>query len=96
MSGNRNGRTQNVRPPPKILLDLSSRKIDCLRAALIVLHLEVDLLTFSQSAHSSLLDGGDVDEDVLATIIGSNETKTTGGVEEFYDTCRHYLLFQSS
>ena len=96
MSGNRNGRTQNVRPPPKILLDLSSRKIDCLRAALIVLHLKVDLLTFSQSAHSSLLDGGDVDEHVLATLIRGDETKTTCGVEELYDTCRHFRLFQSS
>jgi hypothetical protein len=68
---------------------LSGREIDGLRAALIVLNLEVDLLTFGQGAHSSLLNGRHVNEHVLAAIVRRNETETTGGVEELYGTSRH-------
>src|SRR3569833_2661667 len=42
------------------------------------------LLAFVQAGQARALDGGDVDEGVLRTIIRLDEAEALGGVEEFY------------
>src|SRR5689334_10454855 len=44
--------------------------------------LERDLLPFAQRGQAGALDGADMDEDVLRAIIGLDESKALGGVEE--------------
>ena len=56
-----------------------------------------DLLTFHDAVHTGALDSGNVDENVLAAIIGLNETKTLGCVEPLNGTCAHDdILLRSS
>jgi len=45
---------------------------------------EAELLAFLQIAHSSALDGGDVNEHILAAVVRLNEAKTLGGIEPFH------------
>src|SRR5207248_7324959 len=51
----------------------------------LVLH----LLTFREAAKSLHLDGGVVDEHVLAATVGSDEAVTLRVVEPLHGTCRH-------
>ena len=60
-----------------------------LAGAAIFLRVERDLLAFVQRAHSSALEGGRMDEHVLAAIIGLNETKAFLIVVEFDGTDLH-------
>jgi hypothetical protein len=46
-----------------------------------LLNFIADLLTFIEARQPRALDGADMDEDVLATIVGLNETKSLCGVE---------------
>jgi hypothetical protein len=46
--------------------------------------LEAELLAFLQIAHTGPLDGGDVNEHILAAIIRLNEAETLGGIEPFH------------
>lgn len=68
---------------------LSGLKVDGLRPARIALDLETDALPFRQVAEAGALDGGDVDEYVLGSIIRRDEAKTPSGIEEFHGTSLH-------
>src|SRR3569623_818831 len=52
-----------------------------------------DLLAFAEARKPGALDGGDVDEGVLAAIIRLDETEALGGVEEFHGTVGHLYAF---
>ena len=52
----------------------------------------LDLLTFLQGFLAGALDGGDVDEDVLAAIRRRDETITLSGVEPLHDSASHSAL----
>src|ERR1044071_1317332 len=43
-----------------------------------------DLLAFAEGRQARALDGGDVDERVLAAVIRLDEAEALGGVEEFH------------
>ena len=45
---------------------------------------EADLLVFGQTRQARCLNGGDMDEDVRAAIVGLDEAKALVGIEEFY------------
>jgi hypothetical protein len=64
-------------------------EVDCLWPARIALNLETDALPFRQVAEARALDGGDVDEYVLGSIIGRDEAKAPSGIEKFYGTSLH-------
>ena len=61
-------------------------------AALVLLEVIADLLVLVQRAHARLLDGGDVDERVLAAIIRLDEAKALGFVEKFHGAYWHSLI----
>ena len=48
-----------------------------------------DLLPFVESRQAGLFEGGDVDESVLAAVVGLNETKPLCGIEPLYGSSRH-------
>jgi hypothetical protein len=52
-------------------------------------HFELDLLTFFERLKAVHLDGGEVREQILATIVGRDETVALGVVEPLYRTCWH-------
>ena len=52
---------------------------------------ELDLLTFLQTAKTVGLDGGEVNENVLA-ILAAEKTITLGIVKPLYCSCFHVLL----
>ena len=54
---------------------------DGFQTLLALLDLHTDALVFSQRTDARTLDGGDVDENVLAAIVGSDEAEALGGVE---------------
>src|SRR3954453_17956608 len=54
---------------------------DGFQTLLALLDLHADALVFSQRADARTLDSGDVDENVLAAIVGSDEAEALGGVE---------------
>ena len=54
---------------------------DGFQTLLALLDLHADALVFSQRTDARTLDGGDVDENVLAAIVGSDEAEALGGVE---------------
>jgi len=53
--------------------------------------IELDLLTFLQAAKTVGLDGGEVNENVLA-ILAAEKTITLGIVKPLYCSCFHVLL----
>ena len=53
------------------------------------LKLEAQTLSFAQVADARTFDSGNVDEHVLAAVIGLNKTVTLGGVEPFNSTAGH-------
>jgi hypothetical protein len=76
---------------------LAKRPSGRLAGAAVLLDLEVDLLAFDQGGHASPLDGGDVDENVRAAIVGSDEAVTLGGVEPLDgSSCHFFCSFASA
>lgn len=64
-----------------------------LAAPRIALDLEAELLAFLDRAEACAFDGADVDEDILAAIIGLDEAEALGGVEPFHGAdCHKYSL----
>jgi len=55
-------------------------------------NLERDLLSLVEAAHSSTFDGADMDEHILAAVIGLNEAVAFLSVEELHGTLRHIVL----
>jgi hypothetical protein len=51
-----------------------------------------DLVAFVQGRQARAFNRGDVDEHVLAAVLGLNETKALGRVEPLNDTVRHLIL----
>jgi hypothetical protein len=49
-----------------------------------------DLLAFVEPLHAGALDSRDMDENVLAAIIGLDEAEALGTVEPFHCACRHH------
>jgi hypothetical protein len=60
-----------------------------LAAAAVLDDLERDLLAFRDGAHAGTLDSGDVDENVRAAIVGSDEAVALGRVEELHGSGVH-------
>ena len=60
-----------------------------LARALVRHEVELDLLAFRQVAHAGALDGADVDEGVLAAVVGLDETEALGGVKPFHGSHGH-------
>lgn len=51
-----------------------------------------DLITLVQARQTRAFNRGDVDEHVLAAVLGLNEAKALGRVEPLNDTVRHIIL----
>ena len=65
------------------------------RFSTVLLDLELDLLTFVERAQSGALDGGDVHEDIPASICGLNETIALLRVEPLHRSARHCRILRS-
>jgi hypothetical protein len=66
------------------------------RFSTVLLDLELDLLTFVERAQSGALDGGDMHEDIPASICGLNETIALLRVEPLHRAARHCRILQVS
>src|SRR3984885_9170009 len=66
-------------------------QIDGLGALRIGLNIEGNALALVQAAQACLLNGRNVNENVLATAFWSDETKSLGSVEKFHGSDRHLL-----
>ena len=83
--------------PSELKTECSSRRLASdaeiasgrLARALISDDLEVDLLTFIETAQASLLDSADMDEHVLATLIRLDEAVALCRVEPFHSSRSH-------
>jgi len=60
-----------------------------LAAPAVLLEFERDLLAFLQASEASALDRGDVDEDVIAALVGLDEAKAFLAVKPFYGSGSH-------
>jgi len=69
--------------------NLVTNNILCLRSFLALLNIELDLLTFCQALEAIALDGGEVYEHVVASVIRRNKAEALGVVKPFYCTCSH-------
>src|SRR6185503_450318 len=58
--------------------------------------IELDLLALRQIAQAGALDGADVDEGVLAAVVGLNESEAFGGVEPLNGSRRHGNTFHET
>jgi hypothetical protein len=65
-------------------------QIDGLRAALVSFDLEADALAFIQAAKARCLDGSHMDEYVLTTALGRDESETLCRVEKLDLSNGHY------
>ena len=72
--------------------DLDRLQVGGKRTITTACQIVADFLAFIQAVHSSLLDGGDVNEYVLTAIIRLDEAETLLGVEPFYGTGSHGIL----
>src|SRR5260221_12225108 len=63
-----------------------------LAAALVALQLEAQLLAFLQAAQAGAFNGGDVDEDVGAAVVGLDESIALLAVEPLHGTGRHCCI----
>src|SRR3989344_5806839 len=61
-----------------------------LARTLVAFQLVGNLLVFIQAAQASAFNGGDVDEDVLAAVVGLDEAVTLGRVEPFDSAGSHF------
>ena len=64
-----------------------------LAGASVLDQLEADLLTFAQVIHPGALDGADVNECILAAVVGLNESKTLLCIIPFNCADSHVDLF---
>jgi hypothetical protein len=81
-----------------VFFDLEWDYVDCLQTFGAFFNREFHFLTFSQIAEALGLNGGIMDEDILA-IFTSEKTITLGGIEPFDradDTFRHVLFLFAS
>lgn len=69
--------------------DLVRHNILCLRSFLTLLNIERHLLTFSQTFKAVALNGREMHEHVVTSIIRRNKAEALGVVEPFYCTCSH-------
>jgi hypothetical protein len=60
-----------------------------LAASLIRYEIELDLLAFDQMIEAGTLDGADMDEGILATVIRLDEAEALGGVKPFHGSHGH-------
>src|SRR5512139_365304 len=67
-------------------LEFPSRSLP---AARVVNDVVAQLLTLTEVTHASLLDCGDVNEDVLSAIVRLNETEAFLGVKPLYCSMKH-------
>jgi hypothetical protein len=67
-------------------------QIDRLRAFLVGFDVEADALAFIQASQTRLLDGGDMDEYVLAAVFRGDESESFGCIKKFDLTGRHYCF----
>src|SRR4029077_20908781 len=82
---------------------LGARRVDRLpphevhrgRFPAVLLDLELDLLTFIERTQSGALDGGDVHEDIPASVCGLNETIALLRVEPLHRSARHCRILQN-
>jgi hypothetical protein len=58
----------------------------------IFLLFEAYLVTLIEGAQASALDGGDVNEHILAAVVRLNKPKALGPIEPLYHACRHFNL----
>jgi len=75
--------------PMKLTPRLASLNIGGLLTLGALHHFEGNLLTFLQGLEAAYVDRGEMREQILAAIIGSNETKTLCIVEPLYCTACH-------
>jgi hypothetical protein len=77
---------------------LDSLKVASRHLARLVVALEfvADLLAFDDFAHSSALDGRDVNEGVSAAVVRLNEAEALGGIEPFNCASGHDEPFHSN
>ena len=61
-------------------------------AARVGLEVVADPLVLVERGQAGALDGADMDERVLAAVLGRNETETLLGIEEFYFTGDHGMF----
>lgn len=51
-------------------------------------------LVLVEGAQSSCFNGRHMDESIIATVVGRDEAKAFGVVEELYGTLRHFVTFR--
>jgi hypothetical protein len=71
---------------------LAERSSGRLAGTAVLLDLEVDLLAFNEVRHTSALDGGNVDENVRAAIVGLNKAEALGAVEPLNGASSHMRI----
>lgn len=76
--------------------DLSGLKVSRRHLARlhVALHVEADLLTLDDLAHSGAFDCRNVHEGIGAAVVRLNEAKALGGIEPFYCASGHDEPFQ--
>src|ERR1700722_2007897 len=60
-----------------------------LSASLVLLELKAELLALAEGAEARAFDRRDMNENVIAAVVGLDETKALGGVEPLHCTNRH-------
>jgi len=82
---------QYIRGQRSELQSLGSLKVvSCILAAAAVRDdVEADLLAVDERAHAGALNSGDVNEHIGVAVVGLNEAKTLGGIEELNGTSSH-------
>jgi hypothetical protein len=76
------------------LENLSQREILSADLAphLVGLGLEVDLLALGETRKTSPLDRADMNEHIVAAVVGLNESEALLAVEPLHSTCRHFFF----
>jgi len=61
----------------------------------VALQVVTNLLAFDDVAHSSALDGRNMDESVVTAVVRLDEAEALGGIEPFYGASVHNEPFQA-
>lgn len=94
-----NGLVRHRRTSPRVYLDqlkLDRGHSHSLGPFLPLLDVELDTLVFLERAKPTPLDRGIVDEDILCTVIRSDESEAFFAVEPFHSSLWHLLNFSHS
>jgi hypothetical protein len=85
-----------VLPPGPIAVKqgLNSLQIRGGQLATLAYDVVADLLPLIEVAHAGTFDCGNVDENVLSTIVGLNETEALLGIKPFYRSRRHGIFLK--